>query len=269
MNTITGKEQLKGKGLVNILHALPNRRCELLRDRLYSIISLAPEGPKITVDYGSSDCSVYAQVMQACERSMCICSAVVIANDLAWESSLDPSLEEITAKFSMYTHIGSSMSWPILHKYGLCIPCGTHLFSKLWQPGPGHLLCLHDICSSVQGFHLYLSTIAPTEGQIFSTRAGVLYNKDVADEVSITRDIGSSLFRIELDPLGDVCKAIYRVKAQDKWSLCEKARHNKGQFTIRPLYPSKDDPEGPDSPDLPSYMSNMKWLPLELGGFVG
>jgi hypothetical protein len=215
---------MKGQSLVNILSILPRRRCRLRRDRVYSVLSLANEGPNITVDYGSSDLAVYSQILQVCEKSVCICSTGVTARDLVWESLSDSPLEEEATKPIMYTSVtpqefrrkkgDDDVCVPPLHK---CITCNLSTPSA-WQPGQGHLFCLRHICSTIRGgddyvYHLYLSTTAPTQRKVFSTR----FRKDrlteeinLRDDVSIEDVADSNLFRIGFDALGDFCKELFQ-----------------------------------------------------------
>jgi hypothetical protein len=241
MNTITGKERLKGKSLMNILHALPNRHCELRRDRLYSILSLASEGPSITVDYGSSDRSVFFQVMRACEKSVCICSAIVVASDMVWEPLLDSSLQRETIKTLIHTHATPRNSGPSDNSIDRCSACHSNM-PTLSASGPGHLFCLQDICSSIDGFHLYLSTAGPTEGKILSVEHGLSHPRSVGDDVSIKHVTDRKLFRIEFDPLGDFCQTIYDSVWRYYWQLCKQSQNKMGKFTVRALSHSKNEP---------------------------
>jgi hypothetical protein len=250
MDTITGRGKLKGESLVNIFYALPDRHCKLRRDRVYSILSLASEGSKIAVDYGSSDLAVYSQVMQSCEGSMCICSAGVIARNLAWKSPLYPSLEKGVAKLMMYTYAKANNSQLNGFAALLCDACNEYRPFPC-PSGSGHLFCLENVCSSIVGFHLWLSTAAPTEGRIFATRSDLSSrSEDVGNGVSIKKVTGS-LFVIELDALGDFCKMISQSDRGDIKAvplvLCEKAQYGHSEFTVRPLSPSKDGPNPADS----------------------
>jgi hypothetical protein len=105
MASILGLKQLKGESLVNILSTLPGRRCKLYRDRVYSVLSLASEGPNITVDYGSSDLAVYLQILEAYEKTLCFCSAGLIARNLAFKYLRHATFGEDITRPVMYTYV--------------------------------------------------------------------------------------------------------------------------------------------------------------------
>jgi hypothetical protein len=268
MDTITGIGQLKGEGLLNILRGLPCRNCTLSRDIVYSVLFLASEGPKISVDYGSSDLAVYSQVMQVCESSICICSAGLIASALAWESAVDSLPEKGTTKITMFTYAISRYFRPNESLGVECSACRQNSASRCrfglskrhtWslgtlenfetKIGAGHSFCLKDICSSIQNGHLYLSTTAPTEGRIFWARldspSGIYV--DVGDGVSITRANDGVFFRVEIDPTSDFYKAIYHSEARDLRQNCGKARRSESTFTVRSISHGNDEPNFADS----------------------
>jgi hypothetical protein len=70
MGIVQGTQRLKGENIVDILRDLPFRECLLSRDQVYSILSLAIDGPLIVVDYQSSELHVINQFVHAWEKSL-------------------------------------------------------------------------------------------------------------------------------------------------------------------------------------------------------
>jgi hypothetical protein len=77
-----GRRLLHGKPLVALLEELPDRHCQIPRDRIYSLLTLAAEGAKVKVHYDISGIDVVCDVMEACETSACICSIGLVARVL-------------------------------------------------------------------------------------------------------------------------------------------------------------------------------------------
>jgi hypothetical protein len=133
------------------------------------------------------------------------------------------------------------------------------------------------MCSSMRDIlhycpHLYLSTTAPTQRKVFSTRYyrnSVEADTEIRDDVSIeevavsfsrsfstnslTAETGSrddmsiqvtadsKVFRIGFDAIGGLCKELSHKYGQSL-ELREKARFDNGQFTVRQLKHGKDEP---------------------------
>jgi hypothetical protein len=264
MDTIQGVKRLKGESLVNLLNAIPGRSCKLPRDRVYSILSLISEGPSITVDYSSSDLAFYSQILQVCKKSVCFCSAGLIAYDMDWDFFENSPLEEEATKLVMYTNVtpqtfrrkkDDANSYDQLCRK--CPACNSPTYPARW-PGEVHTFCLQQICSSFKWpdryldgheytYHLYLSTTTPTQHKLFlvkTTKSGCVKVIELGNDVSIEDVADSNLFQIGFDILGDFCKDLFRSpeRGEGELGICERARFGNGQFTVRQVKHDKDEP---------------------------
>jgi hypothetical protein len=68
--------------LTILLGRFRNRKCENPYDRIFSLLSIAEEGPDVQVVYSKPATEVAFQVLSCCERTLCVCSASLVATRL-------------------------------------------------------------------------------------------------------------------------------------------------------------------------------------------
>lgn len=67
------------ESLISLLAQFRDRKCAMLRDRIFSLLSLcADTEPKVHVDYRSPTMDLATNVMQSCVDSLCLCSAILV-----------------------------------------------------------------------------------------------------------------------------------------------------------------------------------------------
>lgn len=89
IQVMCGRKKILGESLVNILHQLPRKGSWLPRDRIYSLRSVASDGARIRIDYGSTDSQVLINLLEVFRRSMCLCFWSYLANILDLDISND------------------------------------------------------------------------------------------------------------------------------------------------------------------------------------
>lgn len=64
--------------MLNLLFVLQGRECEHIRDRVYSLRSVARDGQRFVVDYSASDVELLHQILRPLRPSLCFCSLIFI-----------------------------------------------------------------------------------------------------------------------------------------------------------------------------------------------
>lgn len=75
------------RGILAWLDALPDRKCQERRDKVYSLLAIASDGDAVKVDYASSEEVFMTNVLQATKRSLCLCSLPFLASRLEFPLS--------------------------------------------------------------------------------------------------------------------------------------------------------------------------------------
>jgi hypothetical protein len=73
------EDDITNASLLYQLHKFRHQKCVLLRDRVFSLLGLCREGSDLEVDYYITDGELALKILQACERSFCICAIHVVA----------------------------------------------------------------------------------------------------------------------------------------------------------------------------------------------
>jgi hypothetical protein len=68
--------------LIILLYRFRGMKCENPYDRIFSLLSISEEGRKVQVDYSKPATEVAFQVLTCCERTLCVCSAALVAATL-------------------------------------------------------------------------------------------------------------------------------------------------------------------------------------------
>jgi hypothetical protein len=79
-SVLGGLCKCRGRALIHVLGQTLHKKCQLVHDRIYSLLSLCAEGRNIQVDYSTPHLQLYHQVLSSCRASFCLC-AIHIAGD--------------------------------------------------------------------------------------------------------------------------------------------------------------------------------------------
>lgn len=121
---------------INLLQLLINfrgKKCEIPRDRIFSLVSLAGFGKDIRIDYGSTDVDVAINVLRCCRTSMCVCTPLLLAQCLEVEdifTQLDIADERGAPVFEVH-----SQGWTVCHDI-IPFPLPRHPMPPEWYRGP-------------------------------------------------------------------------------------------------------------------------------------
>ncbi|OAL44803.1 hypothetical protein IQ07DRAFT_592082 [Pyrenochaeta sp. DS3sAY3a] len=86
---------LRSDKLIALVARFHNKACHTQHDRIYSLLSLCSEFDRpIKVDYDISRTQLAVQVLKQCPKSLCLCSAIVVAHTLGLHN-LEPDSEEL------------------------------------------------------------------------------------------------------------------------------------------------------------------------------
>ena len=82
------------KSLIRLIEYFHDKQCSDPRDRIFSLLSIVRgEGEDLEVDYGLSRAELAFEVLRKCERSLCLCTAILVAQTLQLDiDGLEPDL---------------------------------------------------------------------------------------------------------------------------------------------------------------------------------
>jgi hypothetical protein len=89
--------ELRGRSLVYLVDRFRFKQSGVLRDRVFSLLSLCGDGSDVLVDYEVTDLQVAENVLESCKRSFCLCSIGIVAFILCVESQLLLSQHVLTS----------------------------------------------------------------------------------------------------------------------------------------------------------------------------
>lgn len=141
---------LKNWGLVNLLHRFRHKECAIRRDRIYSLLALSKEAKVLKVDYDIPEEQILRQVLSLRERSICLCSAAIVAHALGpWDfDTLQHDIDKPFATIHMYASAPGPTG---------CLFCSNWIPSS-WKKKEGHVFCLGTACPDTQG-HMFWERI--------------------------------------------------------------------------------------------------------------
>jgi hypothetical protein len=90
---VEAKTLYQGAGLKYLLLNFRDKRCEIPRDRIFSLLSMSSEGPNIKVDYSSPAFEIWLDILVHLNSTACVCSPGLIAQSLQLEEKL--ALKEV------------------------------------------------------------------------------------------------------------------------------------------------------------------------------
>ncbi|KAF3042375.1 hypothetical protein E8E12_006092 [Didymella heteroderae] len=143
-NIIWNPARTQRRRLIRLLNEYPKRDSEIVRDRIYSLISISSDGASIPVDYAISDRDFFRKVVVALRDSVhCLCSMAMVANTLQYASKVndDTPLFKLIAQ-----HSGSTDLWMLPQKRRVCVSCSASI-----SPDNRDVVCLKEVCPKMTG----------------------------------------------------------------------------------------------------------------------
>jgi len=97
-------QELRGRSLIYLMDRFKSKKSGVVRDRVFSLLSLCGDGFDVHIDYRVTDLQVAANVLGCCKRSFCLCSIGIVAFVLCVQSQL-PVLDHVSKSRSDYAQI--------------------------------------------------------------------------------------------------------------------------------------------------------------------
>jgi hypothetical protein len=76
------KSLYHGASLASLLAHFYDMKCEIRRDRIFSLLALSADAQSYQVDYGCADIDVCIDILNHCESSLCICTPSLFAHSI-------------------------------------------------------------------------------------------------------------------------------------------------------------------------------------------
>jgi hypothetical protein len=90
--------ELRGRSLIYLMERFKFKKSGVVRDRVFSLLSLCGDGSDVLVDYDVTDLQVAENVLESCKRSFCLCSIDIVAFVLRVQSQLPFSQYVLTSR---------------------------------------------------------------------------------------------------------------------------------------------------------------------------
>jgi hypothetical protein len=163
--------------MLDLSRFLRHRESQIPRDRIYSLRSIAKDGDKITVDYGTSDKECMLQVLKSLNDSLCLCSLAHIAKIFGYSCSsiVDQSNRLPTVKLPVpktsathergaYRYTGPNKLLPssVNGKFQ-CAAC--HLYINV-DVTSEQTICLYELCVKRLKCHLIIRNEATSDSSL-------------------------------------------------------------------------------------------------------
>jgi hypothetical protein len=88
-NFVTDQSNIRSKTLVNLLDEFRDSECEVLRDRVYSLVSLCSDFQLPEINYEQTGEDLAYDILKRSDDPVCICSALLVAQTLGLDSNDD------------------------------------------------------------------------------------------------------------------------------------------------------------------------------------
>lgn len=168
LQALCEKSKISKRPLAMLLHLFPGRECEIPRDRIYSLLSIASDAESFPVDYGSKEGTVLSNALDHLSRSMCLCSWLNIVNALECGSAsgvleCDKLVPVTSLSMSPCLPRRSLKVLKAVGKGSTCRYCDDQLQG---EGEKNEVYCTRQICKAVDATHfslIPLSSLAPTE----------------------------------------------------------------------------------------------------------
>jgi hypothetical protein len=126
---VEAKTLYQGAGLKYFLLNFRNKRCEIPRDRICSLLPMSSEGPNIKVDYRSPVFEIWLDILVHLNSTACICSPGLIAQSFQLEEKLAPKeVADAVLDSSLEIKIPGLTFRP---PWGIILDGGMYLVSEL------------------------------------------------------------------------------------------------------------------------------------------
>ena len=159
-------EELRGRSLIYLMDRFRVKKSGVIRDRVFSLLSLCGDGSDVPIDYETTDLEVADDVLRCCKRSFCLCTMSVIANVLRVRDQVPFS--KFIAQPWWSTH--AQITLPVTRDH---IAFNTRLSLPVWYDiGPDNLtftLRVLFLCGSYHG-KLQIITTESFEGTMRSAK---------------------------------------------------------------------------------------------------
>jgi hypothetical protein len=153
-NSVSSKRTLLG-----LLHDLAGRQCQIPRDLVYSLLSIADDGARLTVDYGSSDEDFLVNLVKSVQPSLCVCTMLLLVRALNYTPL--PSVRGFPSSFlevgmsiraikTSNRDIRFALPVPSTH----CKTCRGTIPVNTKDLHKKHLFCMQTICETQDAAHL-------------------------------------------------------------------------------------------------------------------
>jgi hypothetical protein len=139
--------------LVALLCDYHAKKCEIKRDRVYSLLSICREGAELKVDYSLSEEKFMSTVLRASHLTPCLCSAWVVS-----ESIDDDAISKVDIKapyFLKFTLQAIDALHATQSTRHSC--CSASAKMALREESGGQLFCLSKVCPKFK-LHLFVES---------------------------------------------------------------------------------------------------------------
>jgi len=118
---LTSSHKVIGSPLASLLLTFRNKRCSVVRDRIFSLLALCSETNAIKVDYGCSVFDLVYSIAKSNERTLCACSTLVVMQSLAPEIDELPPDSDCRSKKGPYVEIeANGADWVHIRDQNKC-----------------------------------------------------------------------------------------------------------------------------------------------------
>jgi hypothetical protein len=141
--------------LLSLLYHFRRTRCDIPRDRIYSLLALCSQGNRIQVNYEVSDEEVMRHILDVYSDSLCLCSAAIIA-DVLWRTLWPRGRVRIQPVEEATPYIEFPVKTSDLDKHHRCHDFCETTFPEVWRRKRGVIVCMRRTCPDIP-VHLLVS----------------------------------------------------------------------------------------------------------------
>ena len=141
-------EGLAGRSLIYLMDWFKSKKSGVIRDRVFSLLSLCGDGSDVLVDYNITDLQVAENVLYCCKRSLCLCAIGIVA------LVLDVKFELPTSQYALNAGLDfAHMTFPITmdHRQFHQDQSSSLVLLEPSKTGPILTLNVRSLCRSYYG----------------------------------------------------------------------------------------------------------------------
>jgi hypothetical protein len=264
-----GSEQLHGfigKGLFHLLETLPEKRCSIPRDRIFSLLALCGNDHGIRVDYEISAQALASNILRLNRDSFCLCSASIIDHTLRIEDCPREDDNQTTAlipfaymRFPLVRYLELTDRWPQVPCIKLDNDNGSgnaQTVLSIIIPFPNQVCALYNGQLTIYIYPLTNRTFDSAIDNITYNYTEYRRNGITAFEfpqpmhgcsIELSNHSDLCIIRLSLDMLLELSRVPHSRSTEGRRLCC--GRVNKERFTEVPgehilhLYPGGSDPQ--------------------------